>query len=55
MKFLLYFIKKMPVKNNTSRKRGKDKSKNTFKKFGKNTNRGLRIKQAELEKRKKSK
>ena len=45
----------MKDKNNTSRKRGKDKKKNTFKKFGKNTNRGLRIKQAELEKRKKIK
>ena len=33
------------------RKRGKDKKKYTFKKYGKNTTRGLRIKQAELEKR----
>ena len=33
------------------RKRGKDKKKDTFKKYGKNTTRGLRIKQAELEKR----
>jgi hypothetical protein len=33
------------------RQRGKDKKKDTFKKYGKNTTRGLRIKQAELEKR----
>ena len=33
------------------RAKGKDKAKNTFKKYGKNTTRGLRIKQAELEKR----
>jgi hypothetical protein len=33
------------------RKRGKDKKKDTFKNYGKNTTRGLRIKQAELEKR----
>ena len=43
----------MKDKNNADRKRGKDKRKNTFKKYGKNTNRGLRIKQAELDKRKK--
>ncbi len=43
----------MPVKdkNNTKRRKGKDKKKNTFKKYGKNTSRGLRIKQAEQEKR----
>ena len=43
----------MPTKdkNNTKRRKGKDKRKNTFKKYGKNTSRGLRIKQAELEKR----
>ena len=32
-----------------SRKRGKDKSKNTFNKYGKYTNRSLRIRQAETE------
>lgn len=37
--------------NQTNRKKGSDKRKNTFKKYGKNTTRGLRIKQAELEKR----
>ena len=43
----------MPVKdkNNTKRRKGKDKKKNTYKKYGKNTSRGLRIKQAEQEKR----
>ena len=43
----------MPTKdkNNTKRRKGKDKKKNTFKKYGKNTSRGLRFKQAELEKR----
>ncbi len=43
----------MPTKdkNNTKRRKGKDKKKNTFKKYGKNTSRGLRIKQAEQEKR----
>ena len=38
-------------KNSQSRKKGKDKKKNTFNKYGKNTSRGLRIKQTELEKR----
>ena len=33
------------------RKKGSDKKKNTFKKYGKNTQRGLRIKAAELEKK----
>ena len=33
------------------RAKGKDKAKNTFKKYGKNTARGLRIKQDALEKR----
>ena len=33
------------------RKKGSDKKKNTFKKYGKNTLRGIRIKEAELEKR----
>ena len=33
------------------RKKGSDKKKNTFNKYGKNTIRGLRIKKAELEKR----
>ena len=37
--------------NQTKRKKGSDKRKNTFNKYGKNTNRGLRIKQTELEKR----
>lgn len=35
--------------NQTGRKKGSDKRKNTFKKYGKNTKRGLRIKQADLE------
>jgi len=48
-----YIKFEMPVKdkNNTKRRKGKDKKKNTFKKYGKNTSRGLRIKQAEQEKR----
>ena len=33
------------------RVKGKDKKKNTFKKYGKNTSRGLRIKQADMEKK----
>ena len=33
------------------RKKGSDKRKNTFKKYGKNTTRGLRIKEAELAKK----
>ncbi len=33
------------------RAKGKDKKKNTFKKYGKNTSRGMRIKQAEMEKK----
>tara|TARA_B100001287_G_C22204661_1_gene309582 strand:- start:76 stop:339 length:264 start_codon:yes stop_codon:yes gene_type:complete len=37
--------------NQTQRKKGSDKRKNTFKKYGKNTTRGLRIKQADLEKK----
>lgn len=37
--------------NQTKRKKGSDKRKNTFKKYGKNTSRGLRIKKTELEKR----
>ena len=47
-----YIKFEMPVKdkNNTKRRKGKDKKKNTFKKYGKNTSRGLRIKQAEQEK-----
>ena len=32
------------------RKKGKDKKKNTFKKYGKNTSRGMRIKESEIEK-----
>ena len=35
--------------NQTGRKKGSDKRKNTFKKYGKNTKRGLRIKQSDLE------
>ena len=31
------------------RKKGSDKRKNTFNKYGKNTKRGIRIKQADLE------
>ena len=34
---------------NKKRSKGKDKKKNTFKKYGKNTARGVRIKEAELE------
>ena len=33
------------------RAKGKDKKKNTFKKYGKNTTRGLRIKQDQMEKK----
>ena len=33
------------------RKRGKDKKKETFKKYGKNTARGMRIKELEIEKK----
>lgn len=33
------------------RSRGKDKKKNTFKKYGKNTTRGTRIKETEMEKK----
>jgi|UniRef100_A0A6C0AKC4 hypothetical protein len=32
------------------RSRGKDKKKNTFKKYGKNTSRGMRIKEADMAK-----
>ena len=35
--------------NQTGRKKGSDKRKNTFKKYCKNTKRGIRIKQADLE------
>ena len=37
--------------NQAGRKKGSDKRKNTFKKYGKNTTRGLRIKQADMEKK----
>lgn len=37
--------------NQEGRKKGSDKRKNTFKKYGKNTQRGLRIKEAELAKK----
>ena len=37
--------------NQLGRKKGSDKRKNTFKKYGKNTTRGLRIKEAELAKK----
>tara|TARA_A100001011_G_C14309629_1_gene844877 strand:+ start:3714 stop:3890 length:177 start_codon:yes stop_codon:yes gene_type:complete len=37
--------------NQNQRRKGSDKKKNTFKKYGKNTTKGLRIKQAMLEKR----
>ena len=33
------------------RAKGKNKKKETFKKYGKNTSRGMRIKQAEMEKK----
>lgn len=39
------------IEDKTRRKKGKDNKKNTFKKYGKNTQRGMRIKQAELEKK----
>ena len=39
------------IENKKRRPKGKDKKKNTFKKYGKNTTRGLRIKQAEMEKK----
>ena len=35
--------------NQTQRKKGKNKAKNTFNKYGKNTARGIRIKQSNLE------
>lgn len=35
--------------NQTQRKKGKNKAKNTFNKYGKNTARGIRIKQANLQ------
>jgi len=35
--------------NQTNRKKGSDKRKNTLNKYGKNTTRGLRIKQIDLE------
>lgn len=38
----------MPGKDNL-RKKGKDKSKETFKKYGKNTSKGMRIKQEKIE------
>ncbi len=37
--------------NKTGRKKGSDKRKNTFNKYGKNTTRGIRIKQADLERK----
>ena len=39
------------IQTKTRRAKGKDKKKNTFKKYGKNTQRGMRIKQAEMEKK----
>jgi hypothetical protein len=36
----------------TRRSKGSDKHKNTFKKYGKNTQRGMRIKANEIEKKK---
>ena len=39
------------IRAKTRRAKGKDKKKNTFKKYGKNTQRGMRIKQAEIEKK----
>lgn len=38
----------MPGKDNL-RKKGKDKNRETFKKYGKNTTKGLRIKQEKIE------
>jgi len=40
---------------NQNRKKGSDKRKNTFNKYGKNTTRGMRIKQTELENTSKNK
>ena len=37
--------------NQNQRRKGSDKKKNTFNKYGKNTTKGLRIKQSMLEKR----
>ena len=37
--------------NKTGRKKGSDKRKNTFNKYGKNTARGLRIKKADMDKK----
>ena len=37
--------------NQMKRRKGSDKKKNTFKKYGKNTTRGLRFKQNMLEKK----
>ena len=39
------------IEDKPRRTKGKDKRKNTYKKYGKNTQRGIRIKQAELEKK----
>lgn len=38
----------MPGKDNL-RKKGKDKKRETFKKYGKNTSKGMRIKQGKIE------
>ena len=38
-------------RSNGKRAKGKNKKKETFKKYGKNTSRGMRIKQAEMEKK----
>ena len=45
-KILIIMSKKA---NQTQRKKGKNKAKNTFNKYGKNTARGIRIKQSNLE------
>ena len=41
----------MSKKQIKTKHKGSDKKKNTFKKYGKNTTKGLRIKQSMLEKR----
>jgi len=42
---------KSSIRENGKRAKGKNKKKETFKKYGKNTTRGLRIKQADMEKK----
>ena len=44
-------VKCNDIKNKTPRSTKKSNRKNTFKKYGKNTSRGLRIKQSNMEKK----